>query len=162
MEARAFIPLDAGLGATWHFSEAVRLLTDVSFQAGTKFDLYPGSSFSNVTEVQAGPRFNVGLEVNASREMVFAAGYFYNPSTKPAANQVEGDIRQNFSGVTGGVTWQADRVRTGVGLFYFWSTGTFVPFNNPTGSGRFAQNGLGATLVFSYSLGDTLASNPAP
>ncbi len=157
MDAYSSLPLDVALGACWHLGESVRLLTDVSLQAGTTFDLFPGTEFSNVTTTDARARYNVGLEVSASPELILAAGLLFNPSAKPAANQAEGDIRQDFTGLTAGVTWQSDRVRTGIGLFYFWSTGTFVPFNNPTGTGQFTQRGLGATLVFSYSLGDKVA-----
>ncbi len=163
MRAYAPLPFDLAFGVCWHVAPSLRVLTDVSLQTGTTNDVFPGTAFSSVTSTDARARYNLGLEIDAAADLLVAAGFMLNPSTVPATRQGAGDIRQDFMGLTGGISWVSDRVRTGLGLFYFWSTGTFVPFNTPAGTtGQFSQRGLGATLVFSYSLGEKVAAVATP
>lgn len=166
--ARNSMPWDVSFGTGWRLSEHVRLMADVSLQAGVSYDPFPGSAFSDPQRFSTRPRLNVGVEADVSEDLELGAGFHFNPGTRDAADLGDGDVKQDFYVLTVGGGWNVDRVRSGLSLFYAWSDGYFRTINAPTQRSTFTMRSFGATLVFSYALGERtvtptpLPSEPAP
>lgn len=150
--SRYTLPLDMTLGTKVTFGGGLSLLADLSLQAGAAFDAFPDSPYSSPVDTRATFRANFGLEAELTDSFLLGAGFIYNPSSfRTIEGRKEGASYRDFLGVTGGVSFQSDRVRSGVGLFYLWSSGEYLPYGTTT-PGKVSQSGAGATLVFAYML----------
>jgi hypothetical protein len=147
------LPWDFSLGARWHLISGLRLLTDVSLQVATSYDSAPGSAFATNVRYRTVPRLNLGIEGEFTPELAFGAGFLYDPSAFPDLS-AEVTTRQDAYGLTGGVTFISGRVRTGLGLFYLWSSGQNIPGGNPGARAKISGQNFGAILNFAYLLGD--------
>lgn len=152
------LPFDGSLGLGWVVTPTVRVLFDASLQAGVTYDPFPGSALSTSRSVELRARYNLGAELDLSPNVTWSLGALFNPSALPST-VAAGVVRQNFWGVTTGLAWQADRVRTGAGLFYLWAKDDFVPIGATIGTRR--TTAIGATLFFGYNLGE-VAPAPVP
>ncbi len=96
IEARTSMPLDVSIGTGWHISSRVRVLADVSVQAGVTYDVLPGSTFSERKKYIPRGRASVGVEVDAAKDIELGAGFMWNPGTRDPLDLTDGDVKQDF------------------------------------------------------------------
>lgn len=144
------LPTDATIGTKLRLGN-LSLLFDVSVQEGITYDLYPGSDFSFIEQLNSTFRYNFGAELELSPSFTLCAGWFINPSAiHSVRGRPEGTISQTFYGATGGVSFISGRVRTGLGIYYSQSLGNVVPYGDTQGEGSVTQTGAGGMVVLSY------------
>mgnify|MGYP005861237005 CR=1 FL=1 len=126
-----------------------------------RFDPFPGSAFSDPQRFATRARISVGAEVDVTEGLALAAGLQWNPGTRDDLDLAEGDAKQDFLVATVGSAYRIGRVRSGLSLFYGRSDTPYKAFNVPGNDSRFRMRAYGASLVFSYALGEPAAVPPS-
>lgn len=143
------IPCDVGLGTAIRPVAGLTLLADVSLQLPASYQSFPASINSEAVSLQAMPRFNLGLEVAPVVAYPVRVGFYYDPSTQGGH---PGDVnyqKVDYFGLTAGVGFNSEHVRTSVGGFYIWSSGQMTPADS-TASAAVSITGVGAMLSTAY------------
>jgi hypothetical protein len=143
------IPFDVGLGAALKPVEGLTFLADISLQLPASYQTFPASMNSEPVSLQATPRFNLGMEAVPVAAYPLRVGFYYDPSTRGGHPGEPNYQNADFCGLTAGVGFNAEHVRTAVGGFYIWSSGQMTP-SGTTSSVAYSITGVGAMLTTAY------------
>ncbi len=148
-QANYAIPFDIGFGAALKPVDGFTLLADVSLQLPASYQTFPASANSEAVSLQATPRFNLGIDLHPAPAYPLRIGFYYDPSTRGGHPGDPNYQKSDFCGLTGGIGFNGEHVRTTVGGFYVWSTGQMTP-SGTTSSAALTITGLGAMLTTAY------------
>jgi hypothetical protein len=146
------MPFDMTVGTAFLVSDWFAFLADLSLQLGSTYSSIPGSVLNEDVSLTPTPRLNLGLELKPAQWLPVRAGFYYNPSANGGNAGTEGYIAENFLGFTAGVGLNSERVGTGVGFFYVWSSGSTTPIGAPGTVSSVSSHGVGGLLTASYIL----------
>lgn len=153
LSARYTLPLDMTLGFRAVMQRGWDLHFDTSLQTGLEYSRYPGSQFNVVETVKTTPRFSLGSRMGLSNYAVLSAGVFYNPSATPETATVSNPLGHiDYWGITGGIDFAYDRVKTGIGGFFAFSRAETQQIGNPAGLAKSDVRFIGAMVNIGYYL----------
>jgi hypothetical protein len=151
-DANYAMPFDFGVGTALVPVEWLTLLVDASLQLGTSYSTFPASRFVNDTvTLSATPRLNVGVELKPAPAFPVRFGVYYDPSANGTRRGDPGFLKEDFFGLTAGVGFNDEHVRTSVGGFYVWSSGEATPGGAPGTTASVSSRGVGALLTTAYA-----------
>ncbi|MBV9948620.1 MAG: hypothetical protein JOZ69_17360 [Myxococcales bacterium] len=146
------IPFDFGLGSALRATEWMTVLVDVSLQLGETYSTFPASTVANQTvTLVPTPRLNLGVELTPAPELPVRLGGYYVPSANGGHPGDADYDKEDFYGLTAGVGLNDEHVRTTVGGFYLWSTGSATPGNTTGTTAAVRSQGYGALLTTAYA-----------
>jgi hypothetical protein len=148
------LPADFGIGFAIRPSPAATIYVDASVQLGQNYTAVDDPDIGPPEEVDldAAPRFNLGMDFQATPTLAFHAGLLYNRSAAGRLSE-GGDAVEHFYGGSLGVSWVKKSVRTGVGIFALRSSGTIVPILAMPGDTEPTKTtALGGLLSVAYLL----------
>ena len=152
-EAHYQLPFDFTLGSAYIANDWLTVLADVSMQLGADYSSIPGSTVTEQVNLKPTPRFNLGMEFKTAKWMQLRTGFFYNPSANGQDSNTPGYSAEDFYGLTAGIGINSAKVRTGVGVFYVWSSGQSIPTGSPsTTPSKSNSRGTGLVLTTSFLL----------
>ena len=124
LSANYDLPWDATLGTAYILSDSLTLLFDLSFSAAFQFDSLLNSTFSTHYQGQPTFRTNFGIEFKPSDHIALQGGFLYDPSAIHSLDgRDDGTIRIDYYGITVGLGWSVEHVRTSLGFVYIWASG---------------------------------------
>jgi hypothetical protein len=151
-------PWDVTLGYRTQATSSLTFVADVGLQLGTEYDLFPDSALSTITKLDPTPRLGAGAELTVSPTLTLGLGALFNPSARHGLDsRDEASFRQDVWGLTGGAYLGGGRIRTGLGLFALFGKGEVIPYNDPNNPSPLSRRAYGASLTFTYFLGESAA-----
>ena len=151
LEGNYHLPLDMTIGTDFRVSALLEFLFDISYQLGAHYESIPGASNSSIYNTDPTLRYNFGAEYVASKDIRVQLGFFYNPSSiHDVANYPAGTEKDDYFGVTGGLSLGSKNVRTGIGAFYAWANGTLIPLGTGNGPVKEEITAFGGLLTTAY------------
>ncbi len=143
------MPFDFSLGTAISPTGWMTVLFDASLQTGANYQSFPASTFFNEDlSLQPTLRLNLGVELTPIQSVPIRLGAYYDPSTNGGQPGDPNFEKEDFYGLTAGVGFNTDHVRTTVGGFYLWSSGQMTNDDGTT-AGIHSQ-GFGALLSTAY------------
>lgn len=153
LPARYSYPLDMTVGARFNVSKGWDLHFDTSVQFGLEYSRFPGTNITAIESVKTTPRFNLGSRLALSPYWIYSAGAFFNPGTSNDVSDASNALSDaDYLGFTTGIDFAYDRVKTGIGFFYAFSSNETPQFNNPSGTTRNKVRFLGVLVNIGYYL----------
>lgn len=145
------LPTDLGLGVAVRPARGIELVADVNLQLGQDYVEYEDPALApSPVDLEHAFRASLGVEAELGTAAVVRAGMLYNGSA--AGELGEGGAREDYLGVTGGLTWHGERTRTGLGGFYLRSSGELVPVGDPGRTVAARSTIVGVLFTTAYQL----------
>ena len=143
------LPLDLGVGVSYRPIPALELMLDANLQV-------PETVFGDGPPLDPALRVSAGAELELNRTFRALLGLRYDPSAVAHSRRNDpGVAAENYVGITGGISRQSGRTRTGLGGFLLFSRGSLVPISTDDVVGRrasFESTAIGGLLTVSYQL----------
>jgi hypothetical protein len=143
------IPFDIGLGTALKPVDWLTFLADVSLQLPMSYQQFPASLNDQVVSLGATPRVNLGVEAFPRPAFPLRFGFYCDPSATTRHPGDPGYWKNDYYGLTAGIGFNSEHVRTSVGGFYVWSSGQMTPSGTTT-SAATSVTAIGAMLTTAY------------
>ena len=130
------------------------IYADASLQLGQNYTAIddPDIGPPEEADLDAAPRFNLGIDFQATASLQLHGGVLYNRSAAGRLSE-GGDAVEHFYGGSLGLSWVKKSVRTGLGIFALRSNGTIVPiFAMPGDTEPTTTSVIGGLLSVAYLL----------
>jgi hypothetical protein len=150
-EVRNPLPIDLGLGVSVRPVKGVEIAADVNVQLGQEYVEYEAPGLSNEVTLEPALRASLGAEIAIGSAGAVRGGVQYNGSATGEL-LAEGDVREDYVGVTAGFTWRGDRTTTGLGAFFLRSFGEVIPVGAVDRTEPVQSSIFGALYTVAYSL----------
>jgi hypothetical protein len=150
-EVRNPLPIDLGLGVSVRPARGVEIAADVNVQLGQEYVEYEAPGLSNEVTLEPALRASLGAEIAIGSAGAVRGGVQYNGSATGEL-LAEGDVREDYVGVTAGFTWRGDRTTTGLGAFFLRSFGEVIPVGAVDRTEPVQSSIFGALYTVAYSL----------
>ena len=148
------VPADFGIGFAIRPHPSTTIYADASLQLGKEYNMIddPPLGPSGPVDLDAAPRFSLGLDVAVTPKLTLHGGGTYNRSASGRLEQGL-DAREHYYGGSLGAAWTSGRTRTGLGVFVLRSRGELIPaFAEPGDTEPTRTTVLGGLLTVAYLL----------
>ena len=125
-EANTRVPADMTLGFSINFTDELKLLSDISFQAGSSFQSMPNSTLNEQISYKPTLRYNFGMSYELLYQLHVLGGVYYNPDNlETLAGRLTGQ-KVDFTGGTLGIVLIENYAEIGAGAYFSRGTGQSI------------------------------------
>lgn len=145
---KSVVPAEFAWGMSYKVRPETLVNFDLSYQFPVVFNLFEGGE--EKIETVGTSRWNVGIKQAWTDVFKISGGLAYNPS---AIREIlaDGDFKQDFFSLTGGVEIEERQSMTGVGIFYAQSRGERIIDSAAGKRSNISTSLVGVILTTSYT-----------